>query len=136
MALISNPCSLRTFQGKQGCFTCLSKSERLQLKLWFLQKLYSALGGGGELLTLNEELELAACFGCESDSALDIFEVSSLIDAAAQAGAKVDGVEINELTAAQLKEQIKCYSCADPKLVRAGYTYGLCLCLQQGISQT
>lgn len=127
MARAESPCSLATLQGKQGCFTCLSKSERLQLKVWFLIKLYEALGG--TLPSLAEMQEDVACFACEPDSVLDAFELAALQGAASRAGATLDGTDVADLTAAELKEATKCYPCANPKLVRAGYMWGLCLCL-------
>jgi hypothetical protein len=125
-------CSLTTLQAKQGCFTCLSKSERLHLKVWFLIKLYEALGGTP--MTTAEALEAAACFGCEPESVLDAFEVAIWQAAASRAGATVDGTDVADLTAAELKAAIKCYPCADPKLLKAGYTYGLCEVLSLAVA--
>ena len=131
MAVIQDPCSLVTLQSKQGCFTCLSQSERLQLKVWFLIKLYEALGG--TLPTTAELLESAACFACEPESVLDAFEVAALQSAASAAGATLNGTDVADLTAAELKEAIACYPCVSPKLLKAGWTWGLCLTLQQAV---
>lgn len=122
--ILTDPCSLSELQKKQACYTCFSKSERLQLKVWFLGKLLEQLEN--EAFDFTATIQEMACFGCEPDSVLDAFEVASLQAAADSAGATEEGIDVGDMTAAELKAAIKCYPCVDPKLMRAAYTWLLC----------
>lgn len=130
--MATNPCTLERLQSRQGCLSCFSQSERLQLKVWLLTKLYEGLGG--TLPTLSEMEALVACFACEPEAVLDAFELAALQSAASKAGATLDGTDVADLTTAELKEAIKCYGCANPKLIRAAYYYQLCVTLPRVVS--
>lgn len=124
MVLLVDPCSLSEQQKKQGCYTCFSQSERLQLKVWFLGKLLEQLEE--ETFDFTTMIQEVSCYACEPKSVLDAFEVASLQAAASSAGATEGGVDVGDMTAAELKEAIKCYPCVSPKLMQAAYTWLLC----------
>lgn len=123
MAAAENPCSLAVLQERQGCLTCFSQSERLQIKVWVLGKILEELVGAIDFTQLNQDI---ACFACEPDSVLDAFELASLIDVAGLAGATLDGTSVADLTPAELKEATKCYPCANQKMLRAAKMWLWC----------
>lgn len=125
------PCSLLNLTEPEVCFNCadISEHELEVLKVWFLYKLYEA--DGGTMPTLNQLLSTLACYQCKSDKEIRAMEVAALRYAASQAGATVDDTDVADLTTSQLREQIKCWLCGDPKLFRVAKMYGLCVILDR-----
>lgn len=98
------------------------------LKIFLLAQIYAIRSQ--QTIDINALTQDIACFKCEPDSALDGFEVSILQRTAGNLGATWEDLAVGDMTAAQLRDAIKCYKCVEPKLLRAAYVYALCWVLE------
>lgn len=116
MVIAEDSCSLTSLQTRQACWSCLSKSERTQLKVYLLLAIYQEVVGS---LSFADAQQNSACIACEPDSVLDGFEVTALLNLASSEGVQLNSADIANATVAELKDAMKCYACANPKLLRA-----------------
>lgn len=118
------PCIRSSQEAAIPCFMCLSDHEIEVIKLWMLYKLYEAKGG--TLPTIDQLKTYITCFECFSDKEISAMELAAIQSAAGQSGATLDGTDVRDITVAQIKEEIPCWFCEDPKIVRVAMMYGLC----------
>lgn len=121
--LLLDPCAISTLTSSGKCFDCLSKSEKQQAIIFFMAQALLALGGT-DYTNVNVLNNAAACFACESDGALDSFEVVIAQEGATNAGAPT-------FTISELRAALKCWSCMDAKAIRAAYILLLCKLTQK-----
>lgn len=114
-----DPCSLNTLTASSKCFNCLSATEKLALKDWLMAQALAAMGGT-DLTNANDLIDAAKCFACEPKFVLESMDVAVAKYLAEQAGARVD------LTISELRAQIKCLVCTDPKTLKAAETILFC----------
>ena len=113
-------CTLNTLSSAAKCFDCLSETEKLALRTYFLAQALKGLGGA-DLTNFNTRRSAVACFTCEPD-----FRIGSMLVAVDQRTALNAGASVN-LTISQLRAQIKCTPCGEQKSERAAYLYLSCL---------
>lgn len=122
--MATNPCDLSTIRTNSKCYDCLSKHEKLALKVYFMAQILN-LVGGQDYTDPDELLEATACFKCEPEFALDSFEVDIW---------KRSFEAVSRESAGTIGEQralIKCLACVDDKALKAAYIALLC-----GIAET
>ena len=112
-------CSLTTLSTAAKCFDCLSQTEKLLLRTWFLAQAVKGLGGA-DLTNINTQRSTVACFTCEPD-----FRIGSMLVAIDQRTALNAGASVN-LSISQLRAAIKCGVCGEQKTNRAAYMYLKC----------
>lgn len=94
-----------------GCIDCLSAHEKQAIVVWALCLEAAALTSS--TCDLTDAAEDAACFTCESKSALDTMRVLNTMQEAVAFGATVT----QDL--AEIKDQIACLICRDPHYLKA-----------------
>lgn len=107
------------------CFDCLSETEKLNAKVWFMVEAYR-LATGTDLRNVNTRRRLVECLACLPDFRLDSVEVAIWQTLA-------EGLGYSQLTIAQLKDRIKCSICGEQKTTRAAYLYLLCSFARLGL---
>ena len=113
-------CTINTLSSAAKCFDCLSDTEKLLLRTYFLAQAVKALGGA-DLTNPATLRSTVQCFACESD-----FRINSMLVAIDQRTALNAGASVN-LPIATLRQQIKCVKCGEQKTNRAAYLYLSCL---------
>lgn len=104
MPLPENPCTLATGVKETACFDCLPRIEKKALIAYFLAQTIKALDGPD--YTDQAVLRKAtACF-CVPSSRLDSFEVGVFLQLA-----EASGADVGNLSIAELKEAIRCWTC-------------------------
>lgn len=118
LAAITDPCSIDNLNADAKCLNCFSKTEKqAALVYWLAQALKAA--GGADYTNINDLETAVACLKCEPTFMLDSFDV-----AIAQGLAENEGA--SSLTVTQLRAAIKCWVCADPKVLRTAETLLRC----------
>lgn len=112
-------CTVDDLVAGSACYTCLSDSEKQAAKVWFLAKALDAQGGA-DLLDPNTLREAIACIQCANGRRTS-FDVLITQRAASESGAS--GVDI---TVAQLRNAIRCFSCISTDELRTAETYLRC----------
>lgn len=97
------------------CLRCLSPSQTELAIVWAMAQLLK-YDGGADYTNLADLTKAVKCYKCEPDSVLKTFELNSWLDEAAVAG-------LPAMTQAQFNDAIKCWTCLDPKTVKAAYTF-------------
>ena len=115
------PCSIDALMAKSGCFNCLSQSEKMAAITYLMGSIAAEYNEELELANPTESRKLFACLACEPDSVLDSFLLSVWMDIAVESGA----IEV-AMTAAEVRDAIKCFCGIGPKEFKAAQVYLLC----------
>lgn len=108
------------------CFDCLSATEKLNAKVWFMAEAYR-IATGTDLRNVNTRNKVVECLACLPDFRMDSIEVAIWQTLA-------EGLGSTPLTIAQIKDRIKCSSCGEQKTNRAAMLYFLCAFARLGLS--
>lgn len=117
MIVLTDPCAIGTLTSTAKCFNCLSETDKRKAIIWFMAQALKALGGT-DYTNVNDLMTAAKCFKCESDSALEAFEVAIAQQLSTDAGA-------DSVTISQLKAALKCW-CIDPKAIYSAKVFLEC----------
>lgn len=99
-----------------GCLDCLSKKEKLALRVYLAAQQLKA-DGGADLTDVGVLMAAVACFKCLPDFRLDSLATKVALDGAVDAG------WTGETDIASLRSYIACLRCADIKALKAADLY-------------
>lgn len=116
MAVAENPCTPNALLDNFPCFQCLSEKELLAVLVLAL-----ATGNGNDLSTdLDALMQNSACNACMTDK--------QMLEAVTALFANYYLTE--GFTIADIRDDIKCLLCVDPKRLKAMLTYLICQLFQ------
>lgn len=102
--VLADPCLRSTLQAQLPCLDCFSKSEKEAAFDYLMAIAYLAVNRSGDDLTTLRQTVI--CMACEPSPVLDSFLVKIAMNLAVAVGA-LDA----EMTAAELKNAIRCWQC-------------------------